>query len=105
MQSAYINRPGQLHFMILVFLFFLLVLVRSSVSNFYFIVKLKQVQNIVDLTILIYPLTPKWLTWNFSLKYPYTMWQTGNENTQTNQAEDVILIHHQILITNCEGYV
>ena len=33
------------------------------------------------------------------------MWQTGNENTQTNQAEDVILIHHQILITNCEGCV
>ena len=45
MQSAYFNRPGQLHLIYDSCLsFFLLVLVRSSMSNFYFIVKLKQVQ-------------------------------------------------------------
>ena len=29
------------------------------------------------------PLTLKWLTCNFSLKYPHILQQTGNENTQT----------------------
>ena len=33
-----------------------------------------------------------WLTCNFSLKYPITILQTGNENTQTYQVEVVILI-------------
>ena len=39
------------------------------------------------------PLNPqKWFTCNFSLQYPYTIQQTGYENTQTNQEEVVILI-------------
>ena len=44
----------------------------------------------------------KWLTHNFSLKYPNIIQQKGNENTQTYQVEVVILIYHQILITNKE---
>ena len=39
---------------------------------------------------------------NFSLKYPYIILHTGNKNTQTNQAEVVILIQHQILATNLQ---
>ena len=78
-------------------------------SNFYFIVKLKQVQ--------VYFMTKHCWPYDFNLHFNSQVinmkllpkisihWQTGNENTQTNQAEDVILIHHQILITNCEGYV
>ena len=34
----------------------------------------------------------EWLTWNFSLDYPYIIQQTGNENIQTYQVEVVILI-------------
>ena len=37
---------------------------------------------------------------NFSHKYPYIIKQTGNKNTQTNLAEDVLLNKQQILITN-----
>ena len=38
-----------------------------------------------------------WLTCNFSLEYPYIIQQTGNKNTQTNQAEDFILNYQQLL--------
>ena len=31
------------------------------------------------------------------------MQQTGNENTQTYQVDIVVLIKHQILITNLQG--
>ena len=41
-----------------------------------------------------------WLTFNFSHKYPYIIKQTGNKNTQTNLAEDVLLNKQQILIPN-----
>ena len=44
------------------------------------------------------------LTCNFSLQYPYIIQQIGNENAQTNQVE-VILIYHQILVTNLQGNV
>ena len=33
-----------------------------------------------------------WLTWNFSLQYPYIIQQTGDENIQTYQVEAAILI-------------
>ena len=46
-----------------------------------------------------------WFTCNFSLKYPYIIQQTGNKNTQTNQAEDFILNQQQILISNWQGNV
>ena len=45
----------------------------------------------------------KWLGCNFSLKYPYIILHTGNKNTQTNQAEVVILIQHQILANNLQA--
>ena len=41
----------------------------------------------------------KWLARNFSLQYPNIILYTGNENTQTNRVEVVILIQHQILVT------
>ena len=31
--------------------------------------------------------------------------KTANENIQTHQVEVVVLIQHQILITNLQGYV
>ena len=34
----------------------------------------------------------RWLKSNFSLKYPYIIQQTGDENTQTYQVEVVLLI-------------
>ena len=40
-----------------------------------------------------------WLTCNLSLKHPYIIQQTLYKNTQINQAEDVTLLPHQILIT------
>ena len=46
----------------------------------------------------------KWSTWNFSPWYPYIIQQTANENIQSYQVE-VILIQHQILITNLQGNV
>ena len=50
---------------------------------------------------IIQPLnSQKWLTCTSNEKYPYIIQQTGNKKTQTNQAEDVILISQQILITN-----
>ena len=42
---------------------------------------------------------------NFSLQYPCTIQQTGNENTQMHQVEVVILIQLQILVTNLQGNV
>ena len=45
----------------------------------------------------------KWFTWIFSLWYPYVIKLTSNENTQTYQVEIVILISHQILITNLQS--
>ena len=45
----------------------------------------------------------KWLTSNFSLQYPYIIQQTGSENTPTYQVEVVVLIQHQILVTNLNG--
>ena len=46
-----------------------------------------------------------WLTNNFSLQYPCTIQQTGNENIQMYQVEVVILIEHQILVTYSKGNV
>ena len=40
---------------------------------------------------------------NFSQQYPYIIQQTGNENTPTYQVEVVVLIQHQILVTNLNG--
>ena len=34
----------------------------------------------------------KWLTWNFSVQYPFINQQIGNENIQTYQVEAAILI-------------
>ena len=34
----------------------------------------------------------RWLTHNFSLQYPYTIQQTGDENTQTYHLEVDVLI-------------
>ena len=47
----------------------------------------------------------KWLTCSFSLEYPYIIQQTGSENTQTYQVQDIILIERQILITGLQGDV
>ena len=47
----------------------------------------------------------KWLACNFSLQYPNIILYTGNENTQTNRVEVVILIQHQILVINLHGDV
>ena len=49
----------------------------------------------------------KWLTRYtlFSLQYPYINQQTGNENTKTYQLEVVVLIWHQVLLTNLPGNV
>ena len=47
----------------------------------------------------------KWSTCRFSLKYPYIIQQTGSENTQTYQVQDIILMKHQFLITNLQGNV
>ena len=46
-----------------------------------------------------------WLTCDFSLQYQYIITQTGSENTQTYQVHNIILIEHQILITNLQGDV
>ena len=43
-----------------------------------------------------------WFTNNFSLQYPCTIQQIGNENIQMYQVE-VILIEHQILVTYSKG--
>ena len=45
----------------------------------------------------------KWFTWIFSLWYPYVIKLTSNENTKTYLVEIVILISHQILITNLQS--
>ena len=34
--------------------------------------------------------------------YPYIIQQTGNENTQTHQVQDITLIEHQILVANLQ---
>ena len=47
----------------------------------------------------------KWLTIDFSLLYANIIHQTASENTQTYQVQDIILIEHQILITNLQGNV
>ena len=47
----------------------------------------------------------EWSTWNFSLQYPHIIQQTADENIQTYQVEVVVLIWHQILVTNLQGYV
>ena len=53
---------------------------------------------------LIFLLTSKkWLTCNFSLRYLYVFWKMVNKNTQTYQEEVLILILHQILVTNLQG--
>ena len=46
-----------------------------------------------------------WSTSNFSQQYPYIVLQTGNENTQTDQVEIVVLISHQIPVTNLKGNI
>ena len=46
-----------------------------------------------------------WLTSNFSLRYPYVIQLTGNENTQTYQVEVIIMMQHKILVTNLQGNV
>ena len=47
----------------------------------------------------------KWLTCNFSLKYPYNIQQADSEKIQTYQVEVVISILHQILLSNFQGNV
>ena len=47
----------------------------------------------------------KWLACNFSLQYPNIILHTGNENTQTNRVQVLILIQHQILVINLQGDV
>ena len=47
----------------------------------------------------------KWSTCSFSQEYPYIIQQTGSENTQTYQVQDIILMKHQFLITNLQGNV
>ena len=47
----------------------------------------------------------KWLACIFSLQYPHIILYKGNENTQTNRVEVVILIQHQILVINLQGDV
>ena len=37
--------------------------------------------------------------------YPYIIQQTGSEITQIYQVQDIILIEHQILVTNLHGNV
>ena len=37
--------------------------------------------------------------------YPYIIQQTGSEITQIYQVQDIILIEHQILVTNFQGNV
>ena len=46
-----------------------------------------------------------WLACNFSLQYPNIILHTGNENTQTNRVQVLILIQHQILVINLQGDV
>ena len=53
--------------------------------------------------ILICSLNQKWFTCNFSLQYPSTIQQIGNESIQMYQVKFVILIQHQILATNLQG--
>ena len=46
----------------------------------------------LDASLSVQPfLSQMWLMCNFSHKYPYNIKQTGNKNTQTNLAEDVLL--------------
>ena len=47
----------------------------------------------------------KWFACNFSLQYPYTIQQTGIENTRTHQVQFITLIEHLILIINLQGNV
>ena len=47
----------------------------------------------------------KWLACNFSLQYPNIILYTGNENTQTNRVQVLIVIQHQILVINLQGNV
>ena len=37
--------------------------------------------------------------------YPYIIQQTGSENTQTYQVQDIILNEQQILVTSLQGNV
>ena len=37
--------------------------------------------------------------------YPYIIQQTGSEITEIYQVQDIILIEHQILVTNLQGNV
>ena len=48
-------------------------------------------------------ISQKGLKSNFSQKYPYIIQQTGKENTPTYQVKVVVLIQHQILVTNLNG--
>ena len=50
------------------------------------------------------PSTPEVINMELLPKCPYIIQQTGITNTQNNLA-DVILIQHQILITNKQGNV
>ena len=47
----------------------------------------------------------KWLACNFSLQYPNIILYTGNENTQTNRVQVLIVIQHQILVIHLQGNV
>ena len=46
---------------------------------------------------LLTPRSDKHVTSPYSM---YIIQQTGNENTQTHQVEDITLIDHQLLVTN-----
>lgn len=51
------------------------------------------------------PLNSQWLTYSFSLQYPYIIQQTGTESNQIYQVEVVVLIKHQNLVTYLQGSV
>ena len=83
---------------------------RLKIGMYSLYISRRSVNYITDLSSEhVQPLKPlnslTWLTCDFSLQYQYIITQTGSENTQTYQVHNIILIEHQILITNLQGDV
>ena len=61
--------------------------------------------NEKKLSYLLTLYSQKRLPYNFSLKYPYIIQQTVEENIQTHQVRFITLIEHLTLVTNLQGNV
>ena len=53
--------------------------------------------------ITLNPLTSEWLTCNFFSKFQYIIQQIGDEKIQIYQLKGVILIQHQIPLTDVQA--